>query len=143
MAAQEDIQAQQQAMEGLAASMEKDNPSLASQIRAELDRKMASASSLTELAKRYFDEPMHPIVAEQVLGLRSSSSRRRLSTVAGYRRLPERGGRSAHHLEQSESNRCYGLRISQHRSLFTATLEAGATMAKPRSLVLVATVTST
>jgi hypothetical protein len=67
MAAQEDIQAQQQAMESLAASMEKDNPSLASQIRAELDRKMASASSLTELAKRYFDEPMHPIVAEQVL----------------------------------------------------------------------------
>ncbi len=65
--AQEEVLAQQQAMETLAASLEKDNPELARQIRAELQRKKASAGNLVETAKLYFEEPLQGIIAEKIL----------------------------------------------------------------------------
>jgi hypothetical protein len=61
------MQTQEEAMSTLARSLEKDNPSLAKQLREELDRKRSAAGNLQEHARRYFDESVHSLVGDRVL----------------------------------------------------------------------------
>ncbi len=67
MMAQDEVQTQEEAMSALAKSLEKDNPTLAKQLREELERKKAAAGNLRDHAKRFFEESLHSIVAAHVL----------------------------------------------------------------------------
>lgn len=97
MLAEEEIQAQEEAMASFARSLEKNNPTLARQVRDELERKRSAAGNLRDHAKRFFDESLHGVVTPHVLDF--VVARRGVGFIPWQEKVPDKAVQGV--LEQS------------------------------------------